>query len=93
MGNLKFIIAIIAFLGFTNTDTLVGRYSYSQSFFHESLQLNEDSTFVYTHKTEFTRYNLNGIYSIIGDSIILNSQPKREKIIVKETQTIPLKEK
>jgi len=87
MGTSKFIVVFFLFLGLTNTDTLIGKYSYSQSFFYESLQLNEDSTFVYNNRTEFTKQNLNGIYSIVGDSIILNSQPKREKIIVKETHT------
>lgn len=84
MTSLKFIIAIILFVGINHTDSLVGRYTYSQNFFYESLQLNQDSTFTYTHTTEFTIQNLYGTYHIIGDTIVLSSHPKRNKMIVEE---------
>lgn len=79
-----FTIFLITTLIQNETDSLIGKYSYSQRHFTESLELNSDKTFNYKVRMEFFRQEINGNYVIVGDSIVLNSIPQRDKIIVDE---------
>lgn len=83
---MKFIFTIFLFITLiqNETDSLIGKYSYSQRHFSESLELNPNQTFNYKVRMEFIRQEINGNYIIAGDSIILNSIPQRDKIIVNE---------
>ena len=76
-----FLLIVIAHIG---NDNLIGKYSYSQKHFSELLVLNSDYTFKYNVRMEFVKQEINGNYQIIGDSLILNSVPHRDKIIVEE---------
>ncbi len=79
-----FTIFLITTLIQNEKDSLIGKYSYSQRHFTESLELNSDKTFNYKVRMEFFRQEINGNYVILGDSIVLNSIPQRDKIIVDE---------
>ncbi|WP_417364544.1 hypothetical protein [Galbibacter sp.] len=79
-----FTIILLTTLIQNEADTLIGKYSYSQRHFSESLQLNADYTFQYELKMELFQQKINGNYNVVGDSLILNSFPQRDKIIVDE---------
>lgn len=83
---MKFLFTIFLFTTLiqSETDSLIGEYSYSQRHFSESLKLNSDKTFNYSVRMEFIKQEINGNYLIIGDSLVLNSVPQRDKIIVDE---------
>ena len=61
-----------------------GKYFYSQSHFSESLELNENQKFKYNVSVHFAQYEVEGTYHIINDSLVLNSYPQRDRIIVHE---------
>ena len=79
-----FTIILIATLVQNEADSLIGKYSFSQRHFSESLQLNVDYTFQYEVKMELFRQKIEGNYNVVGDSLILNSFPQRDKLIVNE---------
>jgi hypothetical protein len=68
---------------------ITGKYSYSfnkeSSWYYESIQFNADSQFVYECNRPFLRERILGKWRLIGNKIVLNSNIKREKIIVTET--------
>ena len=61
-----------------------GKYEYNTRWFHESIELLENQTFIYQRKEEFLNYKIKGNYHITGDSLVLDSYPQKEKIIVRE---------
>ena len=83
---MKFIYSV--FLLFTlvqsKTYNLTGEYFYSQRHFSESIKLNSDKTFNYRVNMEFFTQEIKGNYDIIEDSLVLNSIPQRDRIIVDE---------
>jgi hypothetical protein len=62
-----------------------GIYEYKSGFFYEKIELKKNFKFKYEYHTEFIQSNLVGNYRIKGDSLILDSSPQRDKIIVKES--------
>jgi len=62
-----------------------GTYSYRQSFYYESIELKSDGHFLFRSNDEFIRWEVVGNYHILGDSLVLDSYPQREKLIVRES--------
>jgi hypothetical protein len=60
-------------------------YEYNGEFFNEKIELGEDYKFKHEYRTEFLQIYLKGNYRIKGDSLILDSSPQRDKIIVRES--------
>ena len=61
-----------------------GKYEYKTRFITESIELLENHTFIYKRGEEFLDYTINGNYNIVGDSLVLDSNPQKDKIIVRE---------
>jgi len=61
-----------------------GIYEYNGEFFNEKIELGKDFKFKHEYRTEFLQMSLEGNYRIKGDSLILDSSPQRDKILVKE---------
>lgn len=67
-----------------------GEYAYSSPnySFMENLILQKNSTFSYSVERHIgVTQAIEGNYSVVNDTLILNSNPKKEKIIVKEKYT------
>lgn len=62
-----------------------GKYSYGISHFYEDIELCQDNKFMYNVNFNFSQYQVKGNYHILNDSLILNSYPQKERIIVFET--------
>ncbi|TRX34901.1 hypothetical protein [Flavobacterium restrictum] len=67
-----------------NKDTYLGKYIYKSRNYYESIDLKDNNQFIYSYKNEFINYEIKGNYKINSDSLILDSNPQRDKIIVKE---------
>ncbi|CAM3555339.1 hypothetical protein ESV24_15190 [Aequorivita lipolytica] len=83
---MKTILTILIFITIScyGQDKVTGIYSYSREHFSETLQLNDNYTFKYNFMMHFIRQEIIGNYVVAGDSLILNSFPQRDKIIVQE---------
>ena len=68
-----------------------GIYEYKTRYFNEKIELGIDYKFQYEYRKEFIQFNIDGNYRIKGDSLILDSSPQRDKIIVKESSKGNLK--
>jgi hypothetical protein len=84
---MKFILIIFILTTFNwyEPSNITGIYTYSRENFHETLKLNENFTFKYNLSIHFIKQEVSGNYVIVGDSLVLNSFPQRDKIIVKES--------
>jgi len=78
-----FIIIIFSIL--IGEDNVLGSYSYKNNKYFESIELKDNNKFVYSSKQEFLNYEIRGNYHIIGDSLVLDSNPQKDKIIVRES--------
>ena len=83
MKILFLIITSIFFISFAFEDN-IGKYEYQSTHFRESIELLKNQTFVYECSEAFSNYKIKGSYNLIGDSLILNSSPQKDKIIVRE---------
>lgn len=75
------------FLAYTLTvsiDSEQGQYAYIASHFRESISLKKDNKFLYTANFNFSQYETEGSYYILNDSLLLNSYPQKDRIIVNE---------
>jgi hypothetical protein len=61
-------------------------YSYRNRYFTESINLLNNNTFDYIYNTDFLKIKVNGYWIKNGDSLLLNSTPQHDKIIVREQQ-------
>ena len=61
-----------------------GVYKYKTDRFYESIELKKNYTFKYMYSMHNIKLVVNGNYRIIGDSLILDSNPQKDKIIVNE---------
>ena len=78
------LILITFFLTSFNLSDNYGKYEYKNNLFRESIELLENQTFIYNREEEFFNYIIKGNYNIVGDSLILDSSPQKDKIIVRE---------
>lgn len=83
---MRFILTVLILITSNSygQDNVTGTYSYSGEHFSETLQLNENYTFKYNLRIHFVRQEIIGNYVVVGDSLVLNSFPQRDKIIVRE---------
>lgn len=83
MRLIKTILILITINCYGQYDA-TGIYSYSSERYSETLQLNENHTFEYSVRMHFVKQDVVGNYVVVGDSLILNSVPQRDKLIVQE---------
>ncbi|MCF6129062.1 hypothetical protein L1S35_05205 [Flavobacterium sp. AS60] len=84
---MRTIYFIFTFFLFQNLNLFnTGKYSYSASHFYESIELKNDDTFIYSCHLNFSEYLVEGKYNILNDSLILNSYPQKERLIVVESK-------
>lgn len=86
MKKYNIIIFICLFtIGFSQTNTKV--YSYQTRFFSESIILNENGRFTYNMQVHMGgKSEIEGNWQLRSDSIlVLDSNPQRSKIIIKES--------
>jgi len=85
MKKVLCILTVILLTSFTiQLKTHEGVYEYKADKFYESIELGKDFNFKYEYHFHSLSYSLEGDYSIKGDSLILDSNPQRDKIIVRE---------
>lgn len=77
-------ILITFFLITFNLPDYHGNYEYKSHHLTERLELSENYTFIYYRRSHFFNIVIKGNYNIVGDSLILNSSPQRDKMIVRE---------
>ncbi|CAM4085538.1 GLPGLI family protein [Flavobacterium branchiophilum] len=84
MRTIFYILIIVLFSSLINKDHYIGKYTYKSRYYYESIDLKNNNQFIYNFKNEFVNYEIKGNYKINSDSLILDSNPQRDKIIVKE---------
>ena len=81
------VILAFVFLSFVKDNRdVIGTYTYSSEeyFYTEKIIFSKNYTFNYHFKSEFIIENIDGYYNVFSDTIILNSSPQRDKLIVNE---------
>ncbi|MBW3520477.1 hypothetical protein [Flavobacterium sp. NKUCC04_CG] len=78
------ILAVAITSLFINREDVIGNYTYQTAHYYESIELKDNNKFIYFSKQEFLNSEIEGNYNIQGDSLVLDSNPQRDKIIVKE---------
>jgi hypothetical protein len=58
-------------------------YSYSSHFYFESISLLPQGHFIWNESTEFLKLTVSGIYEIRSDTLILDSYPHKDKLLVR----------
>lgn len=87
MRGILLIFILITCLSFKIKSNLhEGVYEYKSGNFYESIELKANYKFEYNYRLNPISYSLEGNYRIKGDSLILNSSPQRDKIIVRESK-------
>lgn len=77
------VLFILSNLQYNNKN--LGKYEYKANHYWECIVLKENNIFEFQSKGHMSGLEkVNGRFIINGDSLILNSVPQREKIIVKE---------
>jgi hypothetical protein len=79
-----YIFIVLIFSSLINKENYLGKYLYKSKNYYESIDLKNNKQFIYNYKNEFISYEIKGNYKINSDSLILDSNPQRDKIIVKE---------
>jgi hypothetical protein len=79
-----YILILVLFSSLIDKDSYLGKYTYKSRYYYESIDLKNNNQFIYNCKNEFINYEIKGNYKINSDSLILDSYPQRDKIIVKE---------
>lgn len=74
----------IFFIAFVQI-SISGKYTYQTSHFSEDLELKENNQFIYNVDFNFSQYQVKGNYHILNDSLILNSLPQKDRILVFES--------
>ncbi len=64
---------------------MLGEYVFKSKFYYESITLNKDGRFTYYRSQEFAKTSINGNWQLRKDSLILDSYPQRDRLIVFET--------
>ena len=87
MKKVKYILILILFTSFTIQSSFYdGIYEYKSDRFYERITLGKDFKFKYDFHWHNISYSLNGNYIVKGDSLILDSNPQRDKLIVRESK-------
>lgn len=81
---MKILGAITYVLSFMIMNDNVGTYTYQSHKFKANLELKGNNQFFYNEKNEYYNFSVNGSYFIKGDTLILNSIPQRDRLIVYE---------
>lgn len=79
-----YIFIVLIFSSLINKEDYFGKYIYKSRNYYESIDLKNNKQFIYNYKNEFISYEIKGNYKINSDSLVLDSNPQRDKIIVKE---------
>ncbi|MEL7196338.1 MAG: hypothetical protein AAFZ63_29020 [Bacteroidota bacterium] len=82
MIKLLFIISSLALL--LQLDFKPGVYHFSNDHIEEEIHLNPDKSFTYTFRGHILNYELEGNWTLTNDSLILNSIPQRDRMLVRE---------
>lgn len=83
---MKVIYIIVSLLAiFLLQDIQTGTYIYSASHYSESIEIKDNNKFIYKLNLNFSQYEVQGNYHILKDSLILNSYPQKDKMIVFES--------
>jgi len=85
METLLTIFAWLAINFQSTKDIPLGKYSYHTNRYYESIDLKSGNKFTYNVKQEFFQFEINGNFIFRGDTIVLDSYPQRDKIIVNES--------
>lgn len=86
MKALFYIIATFFTCLSTADKTSFGTYSYETEHYLEKIELKDNNTFIYTLNSEFIKYNIFGNFNLRKDSLILDSYPQKDKMIVRESK-------
>lgn len=87
MKTVLSIFLLIISISFTVQSKLYeGIYEYKTDTFYESIELNTDYKFKYNYRLHSINYGLEGNYRVKGNSLILDSSPQKDKIIVRESK-------
>lgn len=84
MKAIIYIFIVLIFSSLINKEDYFGKYTYKSRNYYESIDLKNNKQFIYNYKNEFISYEIKGNYKISSDSLVLDSYPQRDKIIVKE---------
>lgn len=85
MKKIIYIFALILCTSFTVQSNLYeGIYEYKSDEFYERIELDKDFRFKYNFRFHSISFSLEGNYRVKGDSLILDSNPQRDKLIVIE---------
>ena len=85
MRRIIHIFVLVLCTSFTIQSNLYeGTYKYKSDKFFERIKLDKDFRFKYDYRLHSISYSLEGNYRVKGDSLILDSSPQRDKVIVKE---------
>lgn len=85
MRRIIYIFVLTLCTSFTIQSNLYeGIYEYKSDKFYERIELDKDFRFKYDFRLHSINYSLEGNYRVKGDSLILDSNPQRDKVIVKE---------
>ena len=84
--TLFIILLTFSHITFCQKIDVVGNYSYSSKFYYENISLMENGKFIWNVNTEFLRLESFGNWQIRNDSLILDSNPQRDKLIVRESK-------
>lgn len=80
-------VCILAFVFLGQNDFIkAGRYEFKNDNIHEVLILSKNQSFKYEFHGHFLHYSLDGHWVVHQDSLILNSVPQKDKIIVRESR-------
>lgn len=79
-----YIFIVLIFSSLISQEDYFGKYSYKSRNYYESIDITNNNKFIYNYKNEFISYEVRGNYNLNNDSLILDSNPQRDKIIVKE---------
>lgn len=85
MRGIIYIFVLMLFTSFTiQTNQYEGIYEYKSDNFYERIELDKNFKFNYDYRLNSITDSLKGDYRIKGESLILDSNPQRDKVIVKE---------
>lgn len=74
----------IKLFGQINTD-VSGEYQFSNSYYGESILLKPDGRFIYKRRHQLAHFEVLGNWQLRNDSIILDSYPQHDRLIVYES--------
>lgn len=85
MKKIIYLFVLLLCTSYMNqSDFNEGIYEYKSGMLYERMELNKDFHFKYDYHFHFISFSLEGNYRIKGDSLILDSSPQRDKVIVRE---------